>query len=437
MFGRRKTVAVDKRIQKYYRRYAELAARFGFVFTRCRLSTGGRPNVLLLGNHSSGKSTWINFLLNDIPIQDTGVAPIDDGFTVIQFGESDVDSLGPAALRALTEDFAALERLGPNFLRRFKVKQRPCELLKSINLIDSPGMIDAARGEIRRDYDFMAAVRRMAELSDLVLFLFDPDKPGTTAESLMSIRDALPGMHYKLRFLLNKADTFENMHDFARAYGALCWNLARVLPTKDLPIVHTTYVPSAHADRRPRLDMADFDRRRESLLAEIRQAGERRVDNIVALMRQDLTRLALHVRVCLRVRRVLLGLRLRHLLLGLATALGVGGAGMLGAHLAGAADWGRLLVGGLAGVLAAWGAWQLAASDYARRRAELLRPESLDNVMETVYRHELATELRDDLRQGWQEVREQTQRVLDRLAERLPLHDTGLSRLEQGLKKDT
>lgn len=430
-----KPATIDKRVQRHYRRYAVLADRFGFVFTRCRLSPGGHPNVLLLGNHSAGKSTWINYLLNDSGVQDTGVAPTDDGFTVITHASKSHDFLGPAALRALPDDFAMLERLGPNFLRRLKVKQRPCALLKTINLIDSPGMIDAARGEIRRDYDFLAAVRRMAELSDLVLFLFDPDKPGTTAEALNAIQHALPGMHYKLRFLMNKADTFENVHDFARAYGALCWNLARVLSTKDLPIVHTTYVPLARQSTAA-IDLADFDRCRESLLAEIRQAGERREDNIVALVRQDLTRLALHVRVCLRVRRHLLRRRLRHVLLAVAAILGAGGVALLAAHLAGA---GRpvvqALIGAAAAVLAGWGAWQLASDAYARRREEALTPAALDATLNAVYRHELATEHRDDLVQIWNEVRPQTLRVLERLAERLPLHDYGLTRLESWLNE--
>jgi len=39
--------------------------------------------------------------------------------------------------------------------------------------------------------------------------------------------------------LLNRyrgqVDQFSKMHDFARAYGSLCWNLSKVIPRKDLP----------------------------------------------------------------------------------------------------------------------------------------------------------------------------------------------------------
>ena len=49
------------------------------------------PFVLLVGNHSSGKSSFINHVLGR-PVQTAGVAPTDDSFTVIAPGPSDVDT---------------------------------------------------------------------------------------------------------------------------------------------------------------------------------------------------------------------------------------------------------------------------------------------------------------------------------------------------------
>jgi len=43
--------------------------------------------------------------------------------------------------------------------------------------------------------------------------------------------------------VLNKVDTFGHIHDFARAYGALCWNLSKVIPRKDLPRIYTMFLP--------------------------------------------------------------------------------------------------------------------------------------------------------------------------------------------------
>lgn len=55
------------------------------------------PFVLLLGNHSSGKSSFANYVLGR-PIQTAGVAPTDDSFTVIAPGPHDVDQDGPALI---------------------------------------------------------------------------------------------------------------------------------------------------------------------------------------------------------------------------------------------------------------------------------------------------------------------------------------------------
>jgi hypothetical protein len=46
-------------------------------------------------------------------------------------------------------------------------------------------------------------------------------------------------MEHKLQIVFNKCDNFTKMHDFARAFGALCWNLSKVIPRKDLPPIYT------------------------------------------------------------------------------------------------------------------------------------------------------------------------------------------------------
>ena len=53
-----------------------------------------------------------------------------------------------------------------------------------------------------------------------MLVFFDPDKPGTTGETMSVLLNSLSGMDHKLLIVLNKADQFEKIHDFARAYGS-------------------------------------------------------------------------------------------------------------------------------------------------------------------------------------------------------------------------
>ena len=55
------------------------------------------PFVFLLGNHSSGKSSFINYMLGR-KVQVAGVAPTDDNFTIIAPGKDDQDRDGPALI---------------------------------------------------------------------------------------------------------------------------------------------------------------------------------------------------------------------------------------------------------------------------------------------------------------------------------------------------
>jgi len=54
------------------------------------------------------------------------------------------------------------------------------------------------------------------------------------------------GLDHKLHIILNKADQFRKIHDFARAYGSLCWNLSKVIQRKDLPRIYTMCLPKAY-----------------------------------------------------------------------------------------------------------------------------------------------------------------------------------------------
>jgi hypothetical protein len=217
------------------------------------------PFVLLLGNHSSGKSSFINYLLNR-KIQQTGVAPTDDGFTIIGHGPSDVDKSGPALVGDPDLGFSGLQMFGTQLVNHTHLKIRSDVSIKDFMIVDSPGMIDspdvlndpsrnsksaAHSGKMDRGYNFEGVCRWYAERADVILLFFDPDKPGTTGETLSILTNSLVGLDHKLHIILNKADQFHRIHDFARAYGSLCWNLSKVILRKDLPKIHTMCLPAS------------------------------------------------------------------------------------------------------------------------------------------------------------------------------------------------
>jgi GTPase SAR1 family protein len=218
------------------------------------------PFVLLLGNHSSGKSSFINHILKR-KVQTTGVAPTDDNFTIIGPGETDLDRNGPALIGDPDLGLSGLKAFGQVLVNHTQLKVRSNVAIKDFMVVDSPGMIDSPVTDktpsagpvgLDRGYNFEGVCRWYAERADVILLFFDPDKPGTTGETLSILTTALVGLDHKLYIILNKADQFHRIHDFARAYGSLCWNLSKVIPRKDLPRIHTMCLPAG----RPALTIA-------------------------------------------------------------------------------------------------------------------------------------------------------------------------------------
>jgi hypothetical protein len=175
-------------------------------------------------------------------------------------------------------------------------------------MIDAPanfsGMISStslADRTMDRGYDFAGVVRWYADRADIVCLFFDPDKPGTTGETLSILLHALSGMDHKLLIVLNKADQFEKIHDFARAYGSLCWNLSKVIPRKDLPRIYTMCLPVHDNDKKATTAtttipaaLNDLHAARDEVVAEVRKAPERRMDNVITSLQDAVQQLHMH-----------------------------------------------------------------------------------------------------------------------------------------------
>lgn len=320
----------DKRLAKQETQIQQLresllrpiADRFGFPLGT-RGGAIGRPTVLCLGNHSSGKSTFVNHLAG-ANIQDTGVAPTDDGFTLITHADQEEDVDGRAVVADPNLPYLDLEQFGKGFLDHLKLKRRPIGALKNMCLIDSPGMIDHAGDENdeARGYDFEGVVRWFAESADLIVFFFDPDKPGTTGESLRTFTRALDNVMYKVLIVFNKVDQFEDVRDFARTYGALCWNLSRIVRTKDMPHIFCTFVPGGQTSA-GHFDLSDFEKSSKELMAQIGRVDQRRKTNLVSSLLDSSRQLRMHASVSQRV-----GMKIaieRVILWATVALLGIGG----------------------------------------------------------------------------------------------------------------
>ncbi len=398
-------------VKRLYREACDpLEAKFAFERRPDEGEIAGAPTVLILGNHSSGKSTFINHLLG-APVQKTGLAPTDDAFTILSFGGSEEEREGQAVVSNPSLPYAGLRGFGPELLSHFRLKLRPIPLLREVTLIDSPGMIDAAKEGSGRGYDFTGVVRWFAERADVVLVFFDPEKPGTTGETLQVFTQALHGIDHKLLIVMNRMDRFDSLQDFARAYGALCWNLGKVIPRKDLPHIFTTYVPIEGAPA-PKLPTADFDRSREELVREIKRAPARRVDNLITQVEGHGQRLLMHARTIDEAGRTLRRFRLK--LWGMLAMIVLFG-GMAGGITVAAGKLGWVSATIFVSVaLVAW-LGTFAVRELVRSQARQITA-GLTDIFERVHSRELLVRDRvDDLKALWDKVHPRARQALEKV----------------------
>lgn len=281
-----------------------VAVRYGYSETPLEANIKWQPQVLLIGNYSSGKSTLINDFLG-ARIQATGQAPTDDSFTIISFEATDD---GDQAIQVVKErdgksllgdpefPFESLKKYGQRFAAHFRMKKVNAPFLKNLSIVDTPGMLDSI-SERDRGYEYQEVIGELAQMADLVLVLFDPHKAGTVREAHTSLRDILPTrtMEDRMLFVLNRIDECSTLTDLLRVYGTLCWNLSQITGRKDIPPIYLTYSQNSaetHYDSEKSIFLSFLENQREDLKNAILRAPRYRLEHLAAFAELHAERLA-------------------------------------------------------------------------------------------------------------------------------------------------
>ncbi|MCP4337581.1 MAG: dynamin family protein [Desulfobulbaceae bacterium] len=257
------------------------------LFARYKMDFGGidatlkwKPIVLIIGNYSSGKSTFINELVGQ-QVQRTGQAPTDDSFTIItsDSGVDDLETPGSTLVNDEKMPFQHFKGFGEKLISHVCMKQVASPMLENMAIIDSPGMIDAT-SEKNRGYNYMKVLGEFAKMADLIVLMFDSHKAGTIKESYDTIRHTLPeksGEH-RIVFVMSRIDECDNLSDFTRSYGTLCWNMSQMTGRKDIPHIFLTYAPSV-VDQSTVAE--GWPQEREELVEKIKQTPGFRINHIL------------------------------------------------------------------------------------------------------------------------------------------------------------
>jgi len=242
---------------------------------------------MLIGQYSVGKTSFIRYLLGrDFPGQRIGPEPTTDRFTVLINGPEERVIPGNALSVHPDLPFRGLERFGVSFLSRFEGSQMPSSVLKSVTLVDTPGILSGEKQRVNRGYDFNKVTGWFAERADLILVLFDAHKLDISDE-LKGAIDSLKGNEDKVRCVLNKADQIDRQQ-LMRVYGALLWSLGKTMSS---PEVARVYCGSFWQEPLRSMDNADlFEMEEKDLMKDLailpRQSAVRKINELVKRIRK-------------------------------------------------------------------------------------------------------------------------------------------------------
>ncbi|BBN08998.1 EH domain-containing protein 1 [Marchantia polymorpha subsp. ruderalis] len=196
-----------------------------------------KPMVMLLGQYSTGKTTFIKHLLRgEYPGAHIGPEPTTDRFVVVMGGDDERSVPGNTIAVQADMPFSGLTKFGTAFLSKFEVSLMPHTLLEHITFVDTPGVLSGEKQRTQRSYDFTGVTEWFASKCDLILLLFDPHKLDISDE-FKRVIGSLRGHDDKIRVVLNKADQVDTQQ-LMRVYGALMWSLGKVLNTPEVMRVY-------------------------------------------------------------------------------------------------------------------------------------------------------------------------------------------------------
>ncbi|XP_048478019.1 EH domain-containing protein 1 isoform X2 [Plutella xylostella] len=196
-----------------------------------------KPMILLVGQYSTGKTTFIKYLLErDFPGIRIGPEPTTDRFIAVMFDEKEGVIPGNALVVDPKKQFRPLSKFGNAFLNRFQCSTVASPVLRGISIVDTPGILSGEKQRVDRGYDFTGVLEWFAERVDRIILLFDAHKLDISDEFRRSI-EALRGHDDKIRIVLNKADMIDHQQ-LMRVYGALMWSLGKVLQTPEVARVY-------------------------------------------------------------------------------------------------------------------------------------------------------------------------------------------------------
>ncbi|CAH1982874.1 unnamed protein product [Acanthoscelides obtectus] len=252
-----------------------------------------KPLVLFMGPWSGGKSSIINYLVNNEYNETslrTGAEPSPAYFNILMYGE-EAEVLDGTELMA-DYTFSGLQKFGQGLEERLRGVKLPAKLLEKVNIVEIPGILEV-RKQVSRLFPFNDACQWFIDRADIIFLVYDPSKLDVGPET-EAILDQLKGREHQTRIVLNKADQVKP-EELMRVQGSLIWNISPLMSSPQPPVMYTVSLWSRPYESWAPMRLLQAQER--AFLRDLRGAIDKRIENKIASARRFAVRVRNHAKM--------------------------------------------------------------------------------------------------------------------------------------------
>merc|ERR1719429_1081836 len=207
------------------------------------------------------------------------------------YGETEAEIEGTEL--AAEFSFSSLQKFGQEFLDKLRGKKLNNPLLKKATFAEIPGLLETGSKKIDRRYPFNDACQWFIDHADLIILVYDYAKLdiGPETEALL---DQLKGRESQVRIVLNKADEI-TAEELLKIQGNLVWNVSPLMASVEPPTLYAgSFWSRPYKAGAPKRLLKSQEM---SLLKDIKDAIDKRVENRIATARRFAVRVRNHAKM--------------------------------------------------------------------------------------------------------------------------------------------
>ncbi|EQC34853.1 hypothetical protein SDRG_07655 [Saprolegnia diclina VS20] len=260
-----------------------------------------KVTVMIIGNHSAGKSSFINWYVGE-DIQRTGVAIETQGFTFITSGmkRTLAPIKGDSTLLLYPHLMPLSKEYGKSLVENLTthVSTSTARHFKVVDFCDTPGLVD---GDIAYPFDVNAAIVSMAAYADLIFVFLDPMGQALCSRTMNVVKALNANGQFadKMKYYLTKADTVTDSKEMMKLMVQITQNIKANIQNQHGLEIPSIWIQKPHMPTPPE-HLAQLNQI-DSVCDVIEQSIHQKVQDNLSQVERD----------CDRVRETIRGLLLK------------------------------------------------------------------------------------------------------------------------------